>query len=127
MNAKWQFNANGMYQAPYGIEVAANVFGRQGYPFPLYRAQPLGNDSLNVLVSPQVDSFRYPNAWDTDVRVAREFAIQTVKIRLMGDLFNVFNANTALLRVNNIGASNFNALSQNVTPRVLRLGLTVGF
>ena len=127
MNAKWQFNANGMYQAPYGIEVAANVFGRQGYPFPLYRAQALGNDSLNVLVSPEVDTFRYPNAWDTDVRVEREFAIQTVKIRLMGDLFNVFNANTALLRVNNIGASNFNALSQNVTPRVLRLGLTVGF
>ena len=26
-----------MYQAPYGIELAANVFGRQGYPFPLFR------------------------------------------------------------------------------------------
>ena len=34
LNAKWQFNANGMYQAPYGIELAANVFGRQGYPLP---------------------------------------------------------------------------------------------
>ena len=34
INAKWQFNANAMYQAPYGIEVSANVFGRQGYPLP---------------------------------------------------------------------------------------------
>ena len=39
INAKWQFNANAMYQAPYGIEVSANVFGRQGYPFPLVPAR----------------------------------------------------------------------------------------
>ena len=36
MNAKWQVNVDGMYQAPWGIELAANVFGRQGYPFPIF-------------------------------------------------------------------------------------------
>ena len=80
-----------------------------------------------MLVSPEVDSFRYPNTWDTDLRVAKEFRFQQVKVRLIGDVFNVFNANTALLRVNNLGATNFNALSQNVTPRIVRLGLIVGF
>ena len=40
LNARWQFNANAMYIAPYGIEVAANIFGRQGYPFPIYRTRP---------------------------------------------------------------------------------------
>ncbi len=44
INARWQFNANGLYQAPFGIDVAANVFGRQGYPFPLFRTQTLGAD-----------------------------------------------------------------------------------
>jgi len=58
INAKWQFNANAMYQAPYGLEVAANVFGRQGYPWPLFRTQALGADTgLNVLVTPQIDTF----------------------------------------------------------------------
>src|SRR5437867_290918 len=56
VNAKWQFNASGLYQAPYGIELSANVFGREGYPFPLYRqgtVPTLGADSsLTVLVSP---------------------------------------------------------------------------
>ena len=133
LNAKWQFNANAMYQAPYGVEVAANVFGRQGYPFPIYRPTALGADSLNVLVSPAIDTFRYPNAWDTDLRVARNFAFSTVNLRLIGDVFNVLNANTALLRNNSLGGTNnttpasFNTLSQNVTPRVLRLGLVVGF
>src|SRR5262249_37166128 len=59
LNAKWQVNVNGMYLAPWGVQVAANVFGRQGYPFPIYRSQALGSDTLNVLVSPAVDTFRY--------------------------------------------------------------------
>ena len=71
LNAKWQFSANGMYQAWHGIELAASVFGRQGYPFPIYRSATLGADTLNVLVSPEVDSFRLDNLWTTDLRVGR--------------------------------------------------------
>ncbi len=127
LNAKWQFSANGMYQAPYGLEVAASVFARQGYPFPIYRSQSLGSDTLNVLVSPEVDTFRLANLWTTDLRVARAFRLQHATLRLVGDLFNAFNANTELVRVNNIGASNFNALSQNLSPRIFRVGVVVGF
>ena len=128
INARWQFNANAMYQAPYGIEVAANVFGRQGYPFPLYRTQALGADSgLNVLVTPKIDSFRYDNVWDTDMRVARSFKLRAVDVRLIGDVFNVLNANTALIRNNNVLSTSFNALTQNLSPRIFRAGLVVGF
>jgi hypothetical protein len=135
LNAKWQVNVNGLYQAPYGVELAVNVFGRQGYPFPLYRtastlspSTALGSDNtLNVLVTPQVDTFRYPNVWETDARLAKAITYEGVTVQLMADVFNLFNANTSLLRVNSITASNFNALSQNMTPRVVRLGLTVGF
>jgi hypothetical protein len=129
INSKWQFNANAMYQAPYGIEVAANVFGRQGYPFPIYRTQTLGADSgLTVLVTPQIDSFRYDNVWDTDMRVARSFKLRTVSLRLIGDVFNVMNANTVLIRNNNIGATAvFNQITQNLSPRIFRVGMVVGF
>jgi hypothetical protein len=128
INAKWQVNANGMYQAPYGIELAANVFGRQGYPFPLFRTQALGADTgLNVLVTPRIDTFRYPNVWDTDLRLARAFRLQAVNLRVIGDLFNALNANTALVRNNNVGSTSFNALAQNLSPRIFRLGVIVGF
>ena len=127
LNAKWQLNLNGMYQAPFGLEVAGSLFARQGYPFPIYRSQALGADALNVLVSPQVDTFRYPNVWATDLRLAREFKYQAVRVRLLGDVFNLLNANTALVRINNLGSSNFNGLTSNMTPRILRLGMTVGF
>jgi len=127
LNAKWQFSANGMYQAWKDIELAASIFGRQGYPFPIYRSATLGADTLNVLVSPGVDSFRMDNLWTTDLRVAKSFRIQQANLRVVGDLFNAFNANTELVRVNNIGASNFNALSQNLSPRIFRVGVVLGF
>ncbi len=131
INAKWQFNANAMYQAPLGIEVSGNVFGRQGYPFPLFRsagAANIGADSgLQVLVTPQIDYLRYPNLWNTDLRAARTFKANNVTIRGILDAFNVFNANTALVRNNNITSPTFNALAQNLSPRIFRVGLVVGF
>jgi hypothetical protein len=131
INAKWQFNANAMYQAPYGIELSGNVFGRQGYPIPYFRqgtTATLGADStLSVLVSPQIDSYRYPNLWNTDLRAAKAFKLNAVNVRAILDCFNVLNANTALVRVNNASATNVNALVQNLSPRIFRVGLVVGF
>jgi hypothetical protein len=132
VNANWQLNASGLYQAPYGIEISANMFGRQGYPFPLYRqgtTATLGADSsLKVLVSPAMDYLRYPTLWNTDFRASRQFKIaERVTIRGIIDVFNVFNANTALVRNNNIGATTFNALAQNLSPRIARGGLIIGF
>jgi hypothetical protein len=71
INAKWQFNANAMYVAAYGIEIAGNVFGRQGYPFPLFRSASLGADTgIQVIVTPE-STFRYDDVWSTNLRVAR--------------------------------------------------------
>jgi hypothetical protein len=128
VNAKWQLNANGLYQAPYGIELSANLFARQGYPYPLFRQVSLGNDqNLQVLVTPQIDSIRFPNLWDTDVRVAKELKVNLVSLRMILDVFNVLNANTALVRNDNIASPTFDTLAQNLSPRIARIGLTVGF
>ena len=136
MNAKWQVNIDGMYQAPYGIELAANVFGRQGYPFPIFATAgintsgtggALGAETLRLLVTPTVDYFRYPNVWDTDVRIAKGVKYEGISAKLMVDVFNLFNSDTVLLRNNDITSSTFNSITQNRTPRLVRFGLTIGF
>jgi Carboxypeptidase regulatory-like domain/TonB-dependent Receptor Plug Domain len=132
INAKWQVNANALYQAKYGLELSANVFGRQGYPFPVVRggtSAALGNDSaLTVLLSPEIDTFRFPDLWNTDIRVARAFKPGgQSNLRLMLDVFNLFNANTALVRVNDLTSTRFNALAQNLSPRIARVGVILGF
>src|SRR5258708_34665122 len=101
INAKWQFNANALYQAPYGIDISGNVFGRQGYPNPLFRqgtTAALGGDStLSVMITPSVDYIRYGNLWDTVLRASRTSTINTATIRGLLDRLNVFNANTVLV------------------------------
>ena len=132
-NAKWQVSANALYQAAYGIQVSGNLFGRQGYPYPMFRqgtAAAIGADSgsnLNILVTPKIDYFRYPNLWDTDLRVAREFKARTVSIRLIGDLFNALNTDTALVRDNNVLSTTFQQIAQNLSPRIFRIGVVIGF
>jgi hypothetical protein len=131
INAKWQFNANALYQAPYGIEISGNVFGRQGYPYPLFRqgtTATLGADStLSVLVTPQIDYFRYPNLWNTDLRASKTFHVDRVSLRGILDCFNVLNNNAELVRNNNIASPTFNQIAQNLSPRIFRVGLVVTF
>ena len=76
------------------------------------------------------------NVWDTDLRVARTFGCgpdADTDVRLVGDVFNVFNANTELARVSTSATGNdaqngsFNALIKNMSPRIARFGLVVGF
>ena len=72
-NAKWQFNANGMYQLPWGVDLAANIFGHQGYARPFFYQDTAGADGrLRVLVTPELDDNRYPNLWDVDLRAGQD-------------------------------------------------------
>ncbi len=78
-------------------------------------------------MTPTIDYFRYPNLWDTDARVSKQFEVSRTHVRLIGDLFNVLNADTALVRNNNILSPAFNVLAQNLSPRIFRVGVVVGF
>ena len=103
INAKWQFNANAMYQAAYGIEIAGNVFGRQGYPYPMFRTQALGADT-GLAGHRDAEDRHVPLRQRVEHGPARgaEFKLRAMSFRLIGDLFNVLNANTALVRNNNV-------------------------
>ena len=128
VNAKWQINVNGVYELPWQSEVAGNLFGRQGNPFPVFRSQALGLDgSQRVLISPDIDAFRFDNTWNLDLRFAKRFSTDHVGARLEFDLFNVFNAAPDLQRERNGASPNFNRLNQILSPRILRIGLRLQF
>jgi hypothetical protein len=128
IHAKWQFSANGLYTMPYEIQVGASLFGRQGYPFPVYRQISLGTDgSRRVLVSPELDSMRLDDLWNLDLRVARTFRFGGTSVEGIADLFNVFNANTELVRNRNFDSPSFQALTTNLSPRILRFGVRLTF
>jgi hypothetical protein len=128
IHARWQLSANGLYVAPYGVELGASLFGREGFPFPTYRQVSLGADgSRRVLVSPDLDSMRLDDLWNLDVRAARRFRVGAASLEAIADVFNVLNANTELVRNRNLDSPSYQALTTNLSPRILRLGLRLAF
>jgi hypothetical protein len=63
----------------------------------------------------------------TDHFLAKRFTLQRTSLQLVGDLFNVMNSNTHLVRVRNLASPNFGRLAQNLSPRILRIGVKVEF
>jgi hypothetical protein len=83
-----------------------------------------------VLVSSELDTYRLPNLWNLDLRVSHEFRFGKSRGNVGVDLFNVANSNTGLVRGRNVtatGQTGFYALAQNLSPRILRFAVELGF
>ena len=127
INGKWMVNLNGLYQMPWDVEFAANLYGKQGSPIPPVAPASLGLDgSHNVLLVSEVDDLRLDNVWNLDLRLAKNFPLGRSNLNLTADLFNVFNNNVELQR-NRVVGGTFNQLNQNLSPRILRFGVRIGF
>jgi hypothetical protein len=48
-------------------------------------------------------------------------------LNLVADLFNVFNNNVELQRNRVVTGATYNQLNQNLSPRILRFGVRIGF
>jgi hypothetical protein len=129
-NAKWQFSANALYELPAGFEVAANVFGRQGYPNPIYLALDAGDIDGVIYVladGTKVDTERFPNLWDLDLRLAKRLTLGKANLTLAAEMFNVFNSNTEMNRINQANSTAFGRLDEILAPRIVRFGARVTF
>jgi hypothetical protein len=128
---KYQFIATGMYQAPWGINLAANMVARQGFAMQYTRslvgtADPVTANKTVFLLEEAGDE-RLPGMTSLDLRVGKEFAFDRVRFNLDVDVFNALNSATILGRVYDLRLSTANNVLEIMNPRVLRLGLRFGF
>ena len=139
LNSRWQYNVTGMYQFPLGFNLAANVYGRQGYPINYYITATGADDGItrNVVVSP-ADGDRYSSVFDLDLRLEKVMSItQTSTLTISADCFNVTNTNTVLQRQNKLGSykpstgftaqGNANTIREIISPRIFRFGARIAF
>jgi hypothetical protein len=128
---KYQFIATGLYQAGWGINLAANMVTRQGFAKPYFRSRVPTADPLaslkTVLLVGEVDDQRLPTVTSLDFRVGKEIAIRRARINVDLDLFNVLNQSTVLGREYDFRLTTFDTVREIMNPRVLRLGLRFGF
>jgi hypothetical protein len=129
INQRWNFNANGAYQLGWDMEIAANLFGKQGTPYPYFRNVALGREgTVRVLLNDELDSIRFETLWNFDLRWSKTARFGSRgSVQFIADLFNVMNANTEITRERNAAATTFGVLGSNLSPRILRFGLRLGF
>ena len=132
---KFQFIANGLYEAPFGINVAANLLIRQGYGQPYHeeiQAHPRDTSAFkNVLLTPDVGENRLPAIRSFDIRIGKEFRVNDVTMNVDLDWFNILNAGTVLGRQYDVGAAEGptgpGKTLEIMNPSLLRLGFRLGF
>jgi len=128
---KYQFILNGLYQAPYGINLGWNLMNRQGFAMPYSRSNvatgdPLGSNK-NLLLVDKVTDFRLPAVTSLDLRVGKEFTYRTTRLNLDLDVFNVTNAATVLGRQYDLRLTSADTVREIMNPRILRLGVRFSF
>jgi hypothetical protein len=127
---KYQFIATGLYQAPWGINVATNVVNRQGFAMQYHRTQVPTDDPLaarkTVLLIEAGDT-RLPAVTSLDFRLGKEFAFNRARFNVDLDIFNLFNAATVLGRQYDLRVATADNVLEIMNPRVLRLGVRFNF
>jgi hypothetical protein len=139
-SVKWQLYANTMVQLPWSIDLAASVFGKQGGSYPVGLRLAAGRDgTLAALATPDVDTFRYDNVWDVDLRLAKTFKISgDAGLTIAAEGFNMLNndvvlsrarwANQAVFTQTIAGAEpGLGRIEEIIAPRILRLSASFQF
>ena len=128
---RYQFIATGLYQAPWGINFAANMVNRQGFAMQYNRTQVATNDPLTrnktVFLLDNAGDERLPAVTSLDLRVGKELAFQRARFNIDVDVFNALNTSTVLGRQYDLRVSTANNVLEIMNPRVLRLGLRFNF
>ena len=128
---KYQFILTGLYQAPWGINLAANMVNRQGFAMPYFRNLVPTDDPITVnktvLLVDDVTDHRLPAMTNLDLRLGKEFSVRQTRLNIDIDVFNALNSATVLGRQYNLRLSSANDVQEIMNPRVLRLGLRFNF
>ena len=131
---KYQFIANGLYQAPYGIDLGISWVMRQGFGQAWYRSSVLTGDyfgsSKSVAVFQDISENRLPAMSSLDFRVAKAFKVKRTTLNVDLDIFNIGNAGTVLGRqydYRRTGSTGFDKVLEIMNPRIARIGLRLSF
>ena len=142
LNSRWQFNVGGLYQLPLGFAVAANVYGREGYPYLQFvRFDPGDGLGARDNIVGKLGDHRYRDVFDADLRLEKVIEVRPVQITLSADFFNLINGGTVLQRnartpatatandgtVTDVSSATYNNIFEIQSPRLVRFGARVSF
>jgi len=146
MYARWMTKISGLYQLPWGFNISATFFAREGWKIPHYITLAYANPeswpglyraNTVYLQSPTKDSL--PVFSNLSLRLEKRFTLGSGRAYLMADVFNLLNSATvnraydAYYGVYYVDTEEYlpyqynRAYNEILNPRVVRLGVRFEF
>ncbi|MEM9595355.1 MAG: carboxypeptidase regulatory-like domain-containing protein [Acidobacteriota bacterium] len=128
LNSRWSFNISGLYQMPWGVNVSANINGREGYPLPFYLEEVtrLNGGTVDVQVI-EVGAERVDDIFTFDLRLDKDFQIGDLGLTVSADVFNLFNEGYVVQREFEVSGGRAGYVDQIIGPRVARFGVRLAW
>jgi hypothetical protein len=125
-SSRWVVNLSGLYKLPWEVNVGLNYFARQGFPFVRTILSPSRANRAGTIQIPlePIGESRLAALQLLDLKVEKFIALpRGVRVSASVDVFNLANANTALVLRSQQNATNANQVSMILAPRIARFGL----
>ena len=119
-------NVGGQYTLPGDINLGLNYFARQGFPFVRTILTPSRANRAGTIQVPleSIGESRLDTLQLVDLRIEKLIRLpRGIRLAAGVDVFNLANANTALVVRAQQNATNANQVSSILAPRIGRLGL----
>jgi hypothetical protein len=124
------YKASAAYTLPHDVQISGTFQARPGIPIGSYyginsaiAGIPLTNPSMTVTVVDPTTQF-YDYVTTNDVRIARTFRFEEMRVQPFVEIFNVMDLSTILTRNENIGPNYFNPTAI-VQGRRFQIGVQV--
>ncbi len=137
LQSSWQWNLTGIYQLapdrPWGFNLSANIYGREGYPIPYDTAIGSNPDGVTrnistIAVGGNIDRWRTPEVTTIDLRAEKTFAATSnVNFTFGVDLFNALNESTTLAREPTLSGGTADNLQDLISAKIWKLSVRVSW
>ena len=129
VNSRWQFKFSGLYQMPYGFNIAGVFRAREGYIIPTNEQVYVPGIGTRELYGPgKFGDERLPAFWMLDLRLEKVFNVtETSTVIFAVDAFNITNSAHVLKEEPRLTAATFGDPLRILNPRVIKFGIIFNF
>ena len=124
------FKIQGSVILPLEIVLGTSFIYRSGYRYNNLFRPPrdfLEDYRWNDLRAESRGDFRYPDLYQLDFRLEKQFIIGKYRLSGLLDAFNLFNSNTVLGTQNEVYNPNYGKVSYIMPPRRFQIGIRFHF
>ena len=129
VNSRWQFKFSGLYQMPYGFNIAGVFRAREGYITRPDERILLPGIGTNSIYGPgQFGDVRLPAFWELDLRLEKVWNVtETSTVAFAVDAFNITNSAHVLKEESRLTSATYGDPLRILNPRVIRFGIRFSF